>query len=285
MTTIASNETVLNSTAILTTATPINSDTMINSTAQGSNFDNSTLDLNTSSPFTATPSPILSTTTISSIANDGSTTVKPNNSDISSGDESNDNDTNISEVECKNLGRFAHPSSCTKYYFCWDDSGWPREFKCPEHKAFDPISQRCVINYGVCAYAPKCKHHKQTIPNPDNRWSFFECFLKENKSNDFELRYIACADDRVYDDKFGYCKFLSANDERIVDSDEFIDDSICDKAGVFLDYEDDTRFYECVVKNVASGLLKAVHHKCPMYHIFSMHDRICIPLSLIAKPK
>lgn len=159
-----------------------------------------------------------------------------------------------SSQECKKVGRFAHPSSCTKYYFCWQNFGTPYEFNCPEHRAFDPISQHCVVNYGVCAIAPKCNNDKQIITNPDDKWSFFECFLKQNETNAFELHCKRCADDRQYDDKLGYCKVASANGEMTLDSDESTDDSMCGETGLLIDYEDDTKYYECVVKSVTKGL-------------------------------
>lgn len=187
------------------------------------------------------------------------------------------------EHECTKVGRFSHPTSCTKYYYCWDNSGWPFEFTCPEHRAFDPVTQHCVINYGVCAMAPKCETDKQVIPNPDDKWTFFQCKIDRDDSNGFELHCKACAQDREYDEQLGYCKLTSTTGEMVVDSDELIDEVACGETGLFIDYEDDTKFYECVVQSVAKGILKPVHHKCPIYHVFSMHERRCVPLSMLAR--
>lgn len=218
--------------------------------------------------------------------NAASTTTTIDNADISSQNSSDGADNSVvNPLECKKVGRFAHPSSCTKYYYCWLNTGLAHEFNCPEHRAFDPISQHCVENFGVCSAAPKCNNDKEIITNPDNKWSFFECILKQNESNEFELHCKPCADDREYDDKLGYCKVASVNGEMLLDSDEFTDDSICGETGLFIDYEDDTKYYECVVRSVARGILKAIHHKCPMFHVFSMNERKCVALSILAKSK
>lgn len=148
-----------------------------------------------------------------------------------------------------------------------------------------PVTQHCVVNYGVCALAPKCANDKQIIPNPDDKWTFFQCKINRDDSNEFELHCKTCADDREYDDKLGYCKLTSVNGEMVLDSDELTDEVACGETGLFIDYEDDTKYYECVVQSVAKGILKPVHHKCPIYHVFSMQERRCVPLSMLAREK
>lgn len=189
-----------------------------------------------------------------------------------------------SSFECKKVGRFPHPSSCTKYHYCWDINSWSSEFTCTEYRAFDPVTQQCVVNYGVCALVPKCNNDKQIIPNPDDKWSFFVCKINEFESNEIELLRIPCANYREYDEKLGYCKLTSVIGDMVLDSDEKLDSNVaCDETGLFIDYEDDTKYFECVVKSVSKGILKPIHHKCPTYHVFSMLDKKCVPLSTLSK--
>lgn len=186
--------------------------------------------------------------------------------------------------ECKKVGRYPHPSSCTKYYYCWDNDSWAYEFTCPEHRAFDPVTQYCVLNYGVCALAPKCSHNKQIIANPDDKWTFFECKINQFKSNEIELHCRPCANHREFDEKLGYCKLTSVNGEVATDSEELVDSNVqCGERGLMIDYEDDTKYYECVVRSVSKGILKPIRHKCPIYHVFSMFDEKCVPLSVLSK--
>lgn len=145
------------------------------------------------------------------------------------------------------------------------------------------VSQHCVINYGVCASAPKCDHDKEIKPNPDNKWTFFQCKLDQDNANGFKLHCIPCDDDREYDDKLGYCKLPSVNGELVADANQLTDGKTCSESGLFIDYDDDTRYYECVVESVAKGILKAIRYKCPIYHVFSMQDRKCVPLSILTK--
>lgn len=185
---------------------------------------------------------------------------------------------------CKKVGRFPHPTSCTKFYYCWDNDSMAHEFTCAKHRAFDPVSQLCVVNYGVCAIAPKCNDDKQIIPNPEDKWTFFECKVDQFNPNEFELHCRYCANYREFDEKLGYCKLTSVNGEMELDSDEFVDSNVqCGETGLMIDYEDDTKYYECVVWSVSEGILKPIRHKCPIYHVFSMLDGKCVPLSMLSK--
>lgn len=157
------------------------------------------------------------------------------------------------------------------------------EFTCHDHKAFDAATQKCVVNYGVCPLAPKCANDKQIMTNPDDKWTFFQCRINYNNTNEFELHCKPCADDREYDDNLGYCKLTSADGEMVLDSDEMTDEVTCTETGLFIDHDDDTKYFECVVRSVAKGILKPVHHKCPIFNVFSTHERRCVPLDELVK--
>lgn len=184
-----------------------------------------------------------------------------------------------SDYKCERVGRFANPTSCTKYYYCWNDIGLAYEFTCPEHKAFDPVNQLCVANYGVCAIASKCKENKQIMINPENKWTFFECILLENDTAEFNMLCRPCAEAREFDVELGYCKLISGS--LTLESDEME----CTEIGLHIDYEDETKYFDCVVKSVARGILKSVHHKCPRLHLFSFKEKKCVPISKLVSAK
>lgn len=190
--------------------------------------------------------------------------------------------TEAPEFKCDSVGRFACSHSCEKYYFCWDTTGDHAVFECPHHRAFDPITQLCVHNFAVCAAAPKCEVDRQVSPNPDDKTTFFECKLEENDDEDedstetFEVRKHDCADGREFDANLGYCAIVPQDDGSSDENSGEKQD--CTEAGIFIDFSNESRYYECTVKSVSKGKLKLHHHKCPKYHVFSMEDKKCIPL-------
>lgn len=190
--------------------------------------------------------------------------------------------TEAPEFKCDSVGRFACSHSCEKYYFCWDTTGDHAVFECPHHRAFDPITQLCVHNFAVCAAAPKCEVDRQIAANPDDKTTFFECRSEEKDDDDedstetFEVRKQDCADGREYDANLGYCTITPVEDGSTDDSSAEKPD--CTETGISIDFSNESRYYECIVKSVAKGKLKLIHHKCPKYHVFSMEDKKCIPL-------
>lgn len=191
------------------------------------------------------------------------------------------------QFKCKQVGRFAYPGSCEKYYFCWDkneDDDF-RVFTCPQNTAFDPITQLCVRNFAVCALASKCElDSKRILPNPDDKSTFFQCkYLQSSKKMLLQKR--ACAVGREFDADLGYCKSKFAYDDFLsLDSNDDSSEKVleCEKPGIFKDYSNDSDYYECQVKSVSSGKLKLIHHSCPRHHIFTMIDKRCVSLLEIA---
>lgn len=178
--------------------------------------------------------------------------------------------------QCNNVGRFAHPESCEKYYFCYDKHEDHKIFNCPNHKAFDPITQRCVYNFAVCASAPKCYiDNKRILPNPNDKTSFFECKLRP-LSRSFILRKQDCAEGREFDADFGFCKSKFSDDDVPSDDSDSSENMECERPGIFTDHTTDYGYYECAVKSVSQGTLKLIRHSCPKYHIFITREKRCV---------
>lgn len=118
-----------------------------------------------------------------------------------------------SEFRCPHVGRFAHPSSCEKYYFCWDALHDRAEFTCPFDDAFNPKTQQCEMDFSVCDMAPKCEHDGQLLPNREDNSTYFECrFTKhfsdedeDDSAKNYRLHKEHCADGGEFDDDLGYC--------------------------------------------------------------------------------
>lgn len=218
----------------------------------------------------------------SSSSSAGATTVAPDD-----GAASEQPSTAAPEFKCDSVGRFECPHSCEKYYFCWDTTGDHAVFSCPHHKAFDPVTQLCVHNYAVCAAAPKCEVDRQIVSDPNDKASFFECRLNESDDDDdestetFEVRKQECAEGREFDADLGYCALIPQEDDGSTDE-STAEKQDCTQVGISIDFANESRYFECIVKNVAKGKLKLIHHKCPKYHVFSMEDKKCIPLLPVA---
>lgn len=177
---------------------------------------------------------------------------------------------------CQSVGRFVHPDSCEKYYFCWDSVGTYAEFSCSHSHAFDPLTKTCVQNYAICESAPKCQVDREIITIEDDKSTFFECkWHSDGLIGAFELRKHECVKGREYDPEVGFCKLPAADDDVPVDS-EPSDKFVCQERGIFIDFKDETKYIECIVKSVEKGILKTVHRKCPKKQVFSFEDMRCV---------
>lgn len=190
--------------------------------------------------------------------------------------------------ECDRVGRFSHPNSCEKYYFCWDTIHDYEVFKCPHHKAFDPKTQRCVHNFAACAAAPKCQNDRQLLPNPFDKSSYFQCSLisSDERANiyysDIEYRLYKkiCARRGEFDVELGYCKLTVEMEDDSEEDNGKSNKVECTEAGIFIDHTDDSRYYECIAKSVSYA---RIHQTCPRDHVFSMADKRCIKLDTVEK--
>lgn len=178
---------------------------------------------------------------------------------------------------CHSVGRFEHPESCEKYNFCYDVLTDKKEFNCESNKAFDPLTQRCVYNYSVCARAPKCFiDNKRILPNPNDKATFFECKHRPS-SRSYILRKQNCAEGHEFDADLGYCKSKFSDDDAPSDDNDSSEELECEKPGIFTDHTNDFDYFECVVKSVSKGTLKLIRHSCPKYHIFILREKRCVP--------
>lgn len=192
------------------------------------------------------------------------------------------NSTPTTEFKCDGVGRFAIPNSCEQYYYCWDTK-YHAIFTCPRRRAFDPKTQRCVHNFAVCAAAPKCDVDRQLLPHPFDSSSYFQCSLVSPAKSDFypDIQYRLykkiCARRGKFDAELGYCKLTAANEDEddSSESGESANKMECKAAGVFIDYSNESRYFECITKNVSYA---RVHQTCPNNHVFSVADKRCIKL-------
>lgn len=182
----------------------------------------------------------------------------------------------IALFKCDNVGRFAYPGNCEKYYFCFNKNEDHRVFNCPHHQAFDPITQACVHNFAVCAAAPECKLDKRILPNVNDKTTYFECKFR-HLSKKRVLRKRSCDEGREFDAKLGYCKSKFLDNDFPSDSSNSSEAMECEQPGIFTDYSNDFDYYECVVKSVSKGTLKLIRHSCPAYHIFIKSEKQCVP--------
>lgn len=188
-----------------------------------------------------------------------------------------------SEFQCNRVGRFAHPDSCEKYYFCWDAVHKHAEFTCPFNKAFNPKTQHCEIDFSVCDAAPECEQDGQLLPNPEDNSTYFECIFtnfkkksdEDESRNQYHLYKVHCDDGGEFDADLGYCKLTAEDEDDSSESDESDNKVECDKAGVFIDHSDESRYYECIEKNVTYA---RIHQTCPDNYVFSMADKRCVKL-------
>lgn len=180
------------------------------------------------------------------------------------------------EFTCKHVGRFPYPNSCNKYYYCWSTEYPYHVFKCP--RAFDPVSKYCVDHFNVCSLAPTCKADREVFAYPDDPTAYFECKrVKKAGIISYQIEREYCAKGREFNETVGYCELIdNAGTEP---NSEESDYSICSKIGVSIDFGDDTRYYECIVKNVSKGELKAIKRKCPKDTMFNGDTLKCVPIA------
>lgn len=178
-----------------------------------------------------------------------------------------------SEFKCSRAGRFAHPNSCEKYYTCWDSIHNPTEFNCSSNYAFNPKSQSCEINYSACDLAPKCDFDGQLLPSRENNSTYFECHLFGSSITGLYKKH--CDNGVAFDADLACCK-LTDDDDDDSSMNNKSQKMKCNEAGVFIDYSDESRFYECIAKNET---YIAIHQSCPKdynEYVFSMADKRCI---------
>lgn len=185
------------------------------------------------------------------------------------------------EFKCERVGRFAHPNSCEKYYFCWDAIHDHAVFTCPYNEAFNPKTQHCEYDYSVCDAAPKCQADEQFLPNPEDKSTYFECrfiksFSDEDRSdNQYRLYKENCGNGGEFDADLGYCKLTAEDEDDSSESSDSANKVECKEAGVFIDHSDDSSYYECIPKSVTYA---RIHQTCPNKLVFSMADKRCIKL-------
>lgn len=179
--------------------------------------------------------------------------------------------------KCEHVGRFPHPSSCAKYYYCWDSRHRYAVFRCP--KVFDPVLKRCVNNYAQCALTPECTADRQVMPYPDDKQAFLECRLKETNGIKpvYTVRKRKCADGREFDPGLNSCVLILSIDSNSSESGS-IEEFECKRVGKFIDTTSDTHYIECRVKSVVKGTFENIRHKCPKLAVFSAVDQKCVSL-------
>lgn len=186
-----------------------------------------------------------------------------------------------SKFKCSRAGRFAHPNSCEKYYFCWDAIHDHAVFTCPYNKAFNPKTQHCEYDFSVCNTAPKCQADGEFLPNQEDKSTYFECrFMKpfsdeDESDNQYRLYKENCDNGGEFDADLGYCKLTEEDEDDSSESEESANKVECNEPGVFIDHSDDSRYYECIAKNVTYA---KIHQTCPNNYVFSMADKRCIKL-------
>lgn len=177
------------------------------------------------------------------------------------------------------VGRFAHPGNCHEYYYCWDSVHGHVTFSC-KSKVFDPVTKLCVNNWAHCESTPQCNADREVLADVDDKLSFFVCKLHPDPLNPgYIVQKEKCHDDREFDAELGFCKKVaSESSSSSSESDESKEKFECEGNGIFIDITDETKFYQCTLKNVAKGKFKLSHHSCPKNQVFSLEDKLCIPV-------
>lgn len=177
---------------------------------------------------------------------------------------------------CEHVGRFEYPNSCDKYYYCWDTEHAYAIFHCP--RAFDPVSKHCVDHFNGCRFAPTCEADRSVFAYPDDKTAYFEC--RANKKAGvitYQIEREYCSKGREFNPNVGYCELI--NDDGNEHNHEPSDHFVCNKVGIFIDFTNESRYYECIVKNVSRGELKVIRRKCPKDTMFSGESNTCIPIA------
>lgn len=214
-----------------------------------------------------------------------STTNASTENAINTTTETTENATNATTeapFECTAVGRFANPKDCQSYIFCWDlNTESSKVFKCKSKLVFDPVERKCQTNWAVCESTPKCQCDGETMPSPADNSSFFECRQQKNAAANpsFIVKKYKCDNHLVYDAEIGACapvQSASSSSSESEESNEKVKFK-CKTSGLFIDINDETKYHECVLKNVAKGKFKDYHRTCGKNHVFSNIDKACVP--------
>lgn len=188
------------------------------------------------------------------------------------------------EFTCTAVGRFPHPTDCQKYNFCWDLEHPYVTFTCKEKLVFDPLVGRCDNNWLACPNAPHCVANHQVLADEnDNRFYFVCKNIGSLLMPEFTIHKKECDKHTTFDPELLVCVPNEASDSEGSDSSESDEHHEkvkfeCTEAGIFADLTDETKYYECIVKNIVKGKLKTHHRSCPKDHVFSLLDMMCIPI-------
>lgn len=184
-----------------------------------------------------------------------------------------------SEFECKSIGRIPNPNNCHEYYFCWHTPGPFHLFSC-RSRVFDAKTKECVRDWAACSSTPKCQKLGDIMVNPTDKNSYFKCYQNKNSNDSMQLvvHKKKCAYNYVFDMNLGFCKAPHQETEAISAENEDDKEFECTSVGVFIDFSDETKYFECILTDVSNGILKKVQENCPKRHVFSFRDKKCIPL-------
>lgn len=188
------------------------------------------------------------------------------------------------EFTCPAVGRFPHPTDCQKYNFCWDLEHPYVTFTCRTKLVFDALLGRCTNDWSTCLNAPKCVANHQLLADPsDNRYYFICKNIGSLLLPEFVIHKKECDKHSTFDSELLICvpnEVDGGEENDSSESDEHHEKVKfeCTEAGIFADLTDETKYYECIVKNVAKGKMKTHHRNCPKNHVFSLQDIQCIPI-------
>lgn len=220
-------------------------------------------------------------------SNNGEATTSGDNEVTSQSSTSADDSTTTAEEQtttpeftCTAVGRFPHPTDCQKYNFCWDLEHPYVTFSCKSSHAYNPLYGRCGNDWSACLNAPECVANHQVLADPNDNRFYFLC--KNDGSlllPHFTIHKKQCDKHSSFDPELLVCVYNETDDGESSESNEHSEKVKfeCTEAGIFPDLTDETRYYECIVKNIVKGKLKTQHHKCPKHHVFSLLDQLCIP--------
>lgn len=113
-------------------------------------------------------------------------------------------------------------------------------------------------------------------PYPDDKKSFWQAKSHKDKGvTTWELHRENCAIGREFSSDYGFCVEAEAQSAESIDSEQQF---VCRRAGKFIDYTSDTKYYECTVKSVSHGVLKLKERKCKKGEIFNGDEKHCVPV-------
>lgn len=189
------------------------------------------------------------------------------------------------EFTCEGVGRFPHPTDCQKYNFCWDLEHPYVTFTCKAKLVYNAHLGRCAEDWSACPNAPQCvaNHQVLAVPN-DNRFYFICKNIGSPLLPQFVIHKKECDKHSTFDQDLLVCVLNGIDDGEGSDSSSESQEHHekvkfeCSEAGIFPDFFDDSKYYECIIKNIIKGKLKTHHRSCPKNHVFSLQDQLCIPI-------